>query len=647
MELLAIAQLGLALLVVLFLPGWLISFGQDKSADPLKRIALCVSTSLALVPLVLLWTSTFGIQLNETLALAAAILVVSASVLIFFVSKTRARSTMHRAPVDAWARLKKFFSDRQTIVVLVIFTLALIARLVAVRGLVAPMWVDSYHHVLITQLIQEHGALPADYTPYAPLASFTYHFGFHANAALFGWLAGMNLVQTVLVLGQVINACAVFAAYLLASSLANNRNAGVGAAFFVGVILLQPAGFVNWGRYTLLTGLVLVPAAFVLAREFIEGATFSTQRLVLAAIALSGLALAHYTAVLLLGCLWLAYYFVAIVARNWRAVCPQTRAFLVRWSVLILATLLLILPWLAHLYFETRAGQSIDALPALTTAVARQVTSVRGYLTVRWQNDLLVVLIALVGAALALKYRKWELLAVVVWTGLMIGLPIAGQYFRANAFPGVILRQVNADTGALALCLPIAVLAGYALAQFWKWAKHSQWTRYAFAAFLILICGFGMQRLMQFRNTELELVHPADVAAFDWMRAHTRAEAIVLTNVAYWQGSMVTGTDAGFWLPLLAQRKTLALPAIYSSEKPNRDAVMELRRVASAEYDLSILRADELCRLRAQGVQYIYIGSTGRNSFFAQQLQDAGERVRQIYDREQVQVYEILVCVRE
>ena len=63
----------------------------------------------------------------------------------------------------------------------------------------------------------------------------------------FHWLSGYGLIDATLFLGQVLNALAALAAYALAWGLTGRRNAGLAAAFVVGLVSFFPGYFVTWG----------------------------------------------------------------------------------------------------------------------------------------------------------------------------------------------------------------------------------------------------------------------------------------------------------------------------------------------------------------------------------------------------------------
>ena len=201
-----------------------------------------------------------------------------------------------------------------------VFGLTLASRLQAVAGLEIPLWWDSVHHTAIVQLMLDNGGIFSSWEPYYPLSTFTYHFGFHATAAGLAWLSGLAAPAAVLLLGQVLNACSVPVAYLLAERLTGRAWAGVVAALVTGLVSLMPAYYVNWGRYTQLAGQIILPVAAVLTVEAVERGGW--RRLLTAAVLAAGLALTHYRVAVFYGAFVVAFALVRAYQRR------QTRALL-------------------------------------------------------------------------------------------------------------------------------------------------------------------------------------------------------------------------------------------------------------------------------------------------------------------------------
>ena len=140
-------------------------------------------------------------------------------------------------------------------------------------------------------------------SPYLP-GPFYYHYAFHTFAAQFAALSGLPPAQAVLILGQLLNAAVGLSVYHLAKTLSKDwRMAGL-AALLVTFATKMPAYYLSWGRYTLLTGLVLLPLAMAASMRLLAG-----ERRYWLAVTFDGRTpLAHYfTAVLL-----------ALFPLNWR-----------------------------------------------------------------------------------------------------------------------------------------------------------------------------------------------------------------------------------------------------------------------------------------------------------------------------------------
>jgi hypothetical protein len=66
---------------------------------------------------------------------------------------------------------------------LALLLIAFAVRLLAVRDLAFPPWVDASRHALITAVMTDQGQTPSSYAPYLPVDRFPYHFGYHTLSA--------------------------------------------------------------------------------------------------------------------------------------------------------------------------------------------------------------------------------------------------------------------------------------------------------------------------------------------------------------------------------------------------------------------------------------------------------------------------------
>ncbi len=147
-----------------------------------------------------------------------------------------------------------------------------------VRDLAVPAWVDSVHHATISRLIVEQGAYPSSYEPYVQVSTASYHAGYHALVAFFHWLSGLEIDQAMLLLGQVLNACTVLAVYTLGVSITKNRQVGLFAAFISAFLTPMPNFYTSWGRYTQLTGLLILPISAALLIRLLDGWAFGSSK---------------------------------------------------------------------------------------------------------------------------------------------------------------------------------------------------------------------------------------------------------------------------------------------------------------------------------------------------------------------------------
>ena len=83
-------------------------------------------------------------------------------------------------------------------------------------------------------------------------------------------LASLDLPWAMLWTGQALNALHALAAAGLAAYLWRRPLAGVVAALVVGLLAIFPAYYVSWGRYTQLTGLLLLPPLMIVWLELLK-----------------------------------------------------------------------------------------------------------------------------------------------------------------------------------------------------------------------------------------------------------------------------------------------------------------------------------------------------------------------------------------
>ncbi len=580
--------LALPLTALLILPGYLLlSFLlPEPNPDPVGRLALAFGLSLALAPLALLWTTALGLRLSPPLAVGSA-------VALAIVALWRLAATGWHGPREWFAPHNRLLTGAFAF----LFGLTIALRFLQARDLVLPPWVDSVHHTLIAQLIADGGRVPASYRPFLPLDRFHYHYGFHALSAGLVWLSGLATHRAVLIMGQVLNAGAALSAYLLAAHLTRRRLAGLLALLIVGTVSAMPAYYLNWGRYTQLAGMALLPSAMVLTMGGLEGEERKYRRLALASIAGAGLALTHYRVLIFYGCFLAAYLLYETCVRR------DGKRWL-RAAILCLLAALLISPWLVNL---AGALSPLAALPSWLRGSASYNAVPRGFLRVGHSRELIAL--ALAGALWGLLKRERGAILTLLW--------VAAMFLAVNpsllGLPTTWL--VNNASAIIALFLPMAVLSGYFLASLSDGlrARGRFAHRFVLGSLMVAAALWGSLDMLSIVNPVTVLATPDDVAAMEWIRENVPERAKFLINARHWQEGIYVGTDGGYWIPALTGRETTLPPAIYGFGSSKYIAWVNAlaRVVAGPNLDLDDEGVRQL--LKERGVTHVYIGARGGN----------------------------------
>jgi hypothetical protein len=173
---------------------------------------------------------------------------------------------------------------------------------------------------------------------------------------------------------------------------------------------------------------------------------------------------------------------------------------------------------------------------------------------------------------------------------------------------------VNNFAVFISFYIPAAILAGSLVGEMATWLGN-RWRGSIPVLVAVASLAAGWGALVRARDLEPRnaLVTPADMEAMAWIRRNVPPGARFLVNgfTAY-GGTLVVGSDAGWWIPLLTGRDNTIPPLLYGSEasvEPNyRDTVLEdllyLQRVTPSS-------RDGLCFLQSKGVTYVYVGEMG------------------------------------
>ena len=600
-----IAYLLIAAFLFIF-PGWVIlSIYWNKWGELYwgSKLGLAVGISLSIYPLLFLWTDIFNLHLGALYAWLPPIF--AAGLLIWKRHKQLSSIQI------SLSSIKHFFSWPN---VTYIFLLILIfgVRFWVIRSITLPLWGDSYQHTMISQLMIHNGGLFTSWQPYAALETFTYHFGFHSLTAIFQWITNVSAAQSVLITGQILNGLAIIALFPVAFLLKKNPWSGIITILFAGLIFSMPMFYVNWGRYTQLTGLILLATFTFFIWSIAKTKSSDKIHILISVVVLAALALSHYRvlifAVLLMPVLLLTY---SKEYGLWN--------IFKRFFIISLGAFLLFLPWFINLFsgllFNIVEYQAKNPPP--NQGISNQTTIGIGNLFEFLPVLLWILMPVLIGWAL---WRRSKAVAIIAFWWFIVFLAANPQWFN---LPGEDI--ISSFTVLIAIYFPASLILGEAggwLAG--KWAipegkkadnepyKYYKSSRFALLAISILL--LGTWGAIQHRNTlkpnKFSLTTRPDERAAKWIQENMPQESSFLINSFFaYNGSLIVGADGGWWLPLLAEREITVPPLNYGSEKgPFPNYQRWINELTATIQQKGINNPQVLKMLADRNITNIYVG---------------------------------------
>ncbi len=640
---------GAAFLLV-WLPGLLLerAFRLPRHPDWLVRLALQMGVGIAFWPLLFLWTSLLGWRWSPGIAQAFVLLLGLLG--IFSIARVPALRWQQRL-----AHLRRqglgltFFAA--------IFAITAITRLVQIRTLALPAWVDSVHHTMIIRLLVAQGQIPATFDPLIPGGVFNYHWGYHALMAWLAWLLrrsdAFDLADLVLHAGQFLNALSVLMLYAAGRSLFASRRAGLLTAALVGTVSWFPAYYLSWGRYTHLTGLLLLPVVVICLWRLRHRPTWGGM--LAASLTLAGLALIHVRIAYFAATLMALLAVVFLVRGRWRP--------LLLWGGAATFGFLLTLPWWLSLmqsaWVRTMLAVRTESVtawaetnsvdwglmwtprtPPLVTVATLGLSALAGWGTsVRLTGLLWLCLVVGLGF---FSFRRRSLWRTTRRTALAWGLLLAWSLLTALllqldrlGLPYTLISHINAWVITLFVPLSLAVggLAAWALG----FLTPPRWALSAAGLLALLLSIGGASGMTTIVNPETVLATQADRAALHWIRQNTPPDAYFAVQAWPWLSGIYAGSDGGYWISVLTDRRSILPPSLYASALPPA-AVQPIRDLLSTWHTAASLDDPTLRqRLREAGVTHLYIGS--RPGILSLESLLTGGYVELIYEQDGVFIF--------
>lgn len=594
----------LAIGIFLFIiPGWaLLTLLYDQWHDRYwyEKIGLAAGLSLAIYPILLLWTHIIGLNLGAIYAWVPPILGIG---------------------IICWKNYRKlpnlkinFSSIKQIkptdVLLLAIMVMVIAVRFWAIRNLPAPMWGDGFQHTVISQLLVDNNGLFNSWQPYADISSFTYHFGFHSLVAVFHWISGISLPQATLWTGQILNVLAVLCLVPLVMKINKNPWGGILCITLAGLVSPMPMYYLNWGRYTQLAGQIILIACVYFAWECFEKKDNQWQIILINSLVMGGLALTHYRVLVFAICFYIAYAILHLRS--------SLKSIVIKTMIIGVSSFILFTPWFIHV-FKGRIPTIQAAI--LSTSVSQlshssilvdPIGDISFYLPIS-----LWILSALIFGWGLYKNNRIIILICIWW--ILILFSANPQWLK---LPGA--GVITNFAVFISSYIPTTVLLGGSLGQLLDMFIHKVLIKYSkneiqihsiynliFTSIFLLICVIYIKFPLELINPNIfALISKPDLKAMDWIKNNISEDSIFVVNsfLAYNETTAV-GSDGGWWLPYFSSRKTILPPINYGTEKhinPNFIEIINQLTSTIQKYGITSDKAWGL--LTTNHITHIYIG---------------------------------------
>ena len=682
-ELLKWAGYILACIFLFVVPGWAFLLWLFPSWEKIswsERLALASGTSLALYPIILLWSNLIGLSLGQ---LYAWLLPVAGLVFIFWKQRknliTRRSHSAEEGALDEVVsrgktngkRVQSFLRDHlPEIALFFLLGLILIVRYWNIRLLDAPLWGDSYQHSMIAQLLVENQGIPSTWLPYVPYQSLTVHFGFPVSVALLQWLVDIPNTIATLYIGQVLNVIAAFSLYPLAVRMSGgNRWAGVGAVLFAGLLSPTPAFYTNWGRYAQLAGQAILPIALWFfwdalvdhpdrsidgiknapkKSSSIQQALFTHdnfRKLLISGTVIAGMTLNYYRMPFFFGTFVLAWL-ITWGFKYWRGDLRQWGYSIFRIIAMISISILLFLPW----GFRLSGGVLIGAIEAGITGGSPLQAILQDFQS--WKDfslyvPNLVLILVFAASLLSLIIKRNLFITLFLWFLFLVAFK-AGQLIR---LPGANMIQNFAVI--IALYIPISILLGWLFGTIIDFIIQFNKNIGQITAGSVIVI-LGIWGALDQRNIvdgdRFALVTKPDMKAMQWIGDNTHQDArFLVEGFRIYNGTSAVGSDAGWWISLLTGRQN-TMPPQYAllSEIPvspnySKDVVTLVAGLETTSLDSE----NGLNLLCEHDITHIYIGQGqgevgyGATQLFSPDMLAEYQAYQLIYRHDRIYIYEI------
>ena len=506
------------------------------------------------------------------------------------------------------------------IILILLLALTLATRLLAVRDLSFPPWVDSSRHGLITAVMTTSGQLLDDYAPYLPVENPLYHYGFHALSASLALMTGQSLPRLLLFLGQLLNGLIPLTVYTAVILVTRQQRAALLAAFLVGLPFFFPGYYATWGRLTQLTAMFVMPVLLAFTWLLIQGGKGWRRTWWLVGLLAAGLFLVHVRVFL---------YFLPLAAVVWLVGKGRNGRWLAAAAGL---ALVLVSPRIWQLAAVIKPASLIgNPIPNYNDFPI-------SYVQTGWEPAFLwLAAAAFLPLIIVGRRRRWSRLPLTLigWTAVLF-IWLAGDRWGLPSS-----SMINLNSMYITLFLPLAIYLGVIGDRWWRWWRRDgrrRWLGQIVAGGGLLALGlFGVRQQISILNPQTILAQPEDLTGLAWIDAHLPETAVIAINSWQWLGQTWAGSDGGAWIVPLTRRMSSTPPIDHIYNRSLFRSVRAFNEAATTVTDWS--DPAQAAWLRQQGISHIFVGKRG--GFFDPAALNRNPQMEIVYGRDGVFVFQL------
>lgn len=584
--------------IMLLIPGWsfLSITGIWRRWETLQRWFLATGIGISFYPIVFYFSRallpSLGIGERKLWALLMLMLVVT----IWSMRK----SWKEQFQLGKWGGL-----------ILAILGATLFTRLWLAHLFPYPAWTDSLHHTLLTNLVSKNGILPYTLEPYAPTSLAQYHLGLYALTGTLQLLADIPAHSALLWMSQTLNGLCGIGIFIFLDRKVSRFAALIGM-IVVGLLSFQPAWYFNWGRFTQISSQSIVLIAAIVTwdtLEYWQDHWPSHKQKIILSTFLAGwlnaaVFLLHYRVAGYLFPL-LAIICLYEIACNFKEKNKITKT-ISGTALLVIISIILIVPALIPA-FEVYYDRRVVTFENLSATETRLPSENPYYLTYNFDSiwnlsaRKWLVALAIMGIVIGLVSNKRNItLITLLWCFVLV---LEGLAYKLDI---PILAFTNLTGMMIMLYLPLGIFVGVMGDGIYSCLdKQLQRKIEPVLLWFLLFVGF-VGSFYRVSDVEYyrQLMTQQDQAAMEWIKDNTSRNAVFAIHTYLWLPNSPQGSEAGYWIPYFAERKTTADTMISSLGPKNDLAINRSIAVMSLYTDQPLIR--DLCEL---GVDYLYDGA--------------------------------------